>query len=174
MKKTLLLVIAATTVIGTSGCAHSPQTVQLISKFQASQARQQLEKGNGTIKGSGLLRQRGGGVVTCAGNEVMLIPFTTYAAERVSAIYGNPNGGYASIYNAGRIKFDPDLPEYRVLMKKTLCDAQGYFKFTNVSPGNFYVFTKIVWAVKGAEGGTIAEKISVADGEEKEIVLTAH
>ncbi len=147
------------------------------SMFDRDKAMKLLEDGSNTVKGSSLLRQRGGGVVTCAGNSVLLIPETPYARERMVALYRNTVKGYTG-YNSDygrvvrRIRFKPDLPEYYRLMKETTCDAQGYFKFNNVADGNFFVTTSILWEVSSiTQGGILMYYVRVSGGETKEIVL---
>lgn len=146
--------------------------INIGSMFDRYKAMKLLEDGSNTIKGSALIRQRGGGVVTCAGNSVFLIPETPYARERMTVLYGNTVRGYRdSSYR--RISFKPDIPEYHELWKTTVCDVQGYFKFENVADGNFFVVTSIVWEVDYSnQGGHLMYYVSVSGGETKEIVLT--
>ncbi|MCW5668119.1 MAG: hypothetical protein KIT86_00570 [Hydrogenophaga sp.] len=153
-----------------SGCA-APQlaTVNIESPFDATQAKLQTQDGLNSIKGSGFLRQRGGGVVTCAGSEVVLIPATYYARERIAHLYGT--GGI----NRHRLNptFVPDPPEYRTFTKKTRCDAQGNFMFERVADGDFFVTTGVHWQVGGTnQGGPIMSRARVAGGETINIVIS--
>ena len=74
-----------------------------------------------------------------------------------------------------KIKFDPPThPKYCQLMRNTIGDSQGYFTFSNVKDGNYFVTTMIVWKVGNRfcyEGGNLMQYISVFGGETKEIVL---
>ena len=156
-----------------AGCATT-KNIMLTSHFDSNIAKSMLEQGDNTIKGSALIRQRGGGVVTCAGSEVVLIPATDYARERIRAIYGNEIKGYAAAgFGHKQVKFDPSEPEYFQLMKKTIGDAQGYFSFPNIKDGNYFVVTCIAWKVNDYfyEGGNLMQYVAVSDGETKEIVL---
>jgi len=133
-----------------------------------------LEQGENTIKGSALIRQRGGGVVTCAGCEVVLIPATDYARERIRTIYGNEIKGYNTAgFGRKQVKFDSSEPEYFQLMKKTIGDAQGYFSFPNIKDGDYFVVTYIAWKVNDYfyEGGNLMQYVVVSGGGTKEIVL---
>lgn len=149
-------------------------TYNLSSTFNAEKAKELLVDGNNTIKGSALIRQSGGGVVTCAGNTVYLLPYTEYTKERIIALYGNDIKGFNHAgYGAKRLNFSPDSKEYLDLTKKTICDAQGFFKFNNITDGIFYVSTSIIWKIGySMQGGALMEKITVKSGETKEIVLT--
>jgi len=212
--KTLTIIFALATVIFAAGCLPpiEPTEVSLQSSFDANAAQELLRKGNNTIRGNALVRQAGGGVVTCAGAEVLLIPATAHATERMLAEYGHlPWGRYSTYAHApermvaeygvhcpscaikhiapatevyqgygGRyIKFVPDPVEYRILNKKTVCDAQGDFVFKEVSDGVFYVTTIVSWIVpkvhgSGTEthGGSLMQRVTVSGGETKEIVLS--
>ena len=129
-----------------------------------------LRQGTNTIKGSGLIRQQGGGVVTCAGNEVFLIPATAYSTERMKAIYSSAEGG---LYTAGQIKFEPSPPEYVANMRTTKCDAQGGFVYDRVADGKFYVVSSAVWIVRDSrQGGSIMKSATLSGGETKYVVLS--
>jgi hypothetical protein len=172
MNKALLFVFFSTITL--AACGITPVKYNLTTSFNAEQAQALLLDGANTIKGSALLRQRGGGVVTCAGKAVQLTPATAYADERMTAIYGASDYGYRPVIPA--IQFEFTDPRYLSFSKKTICDAQGFFKFSNIADGTFYVTTDIVWQVSSdaifPEGGYVMKKITVKNGETSEIVLT--
>ncbi len=164
-----------------TGCVTQPQiqVVRTTNPIDPAKTLAALKKGTSVIKGSALLRQQSGGVVTCAGNEVYLNPVTNYSTERVTVLFGSPSGGYRPA-NVTPIKFEPDNEVlYASLLRRTRCDAQGFFKFENVAQGDFFVSTNITWSIPAGggltsiQGGAINQKIPVLDGETKDIVLTA-
>lgn len=129
-----------------------------------------LRQGVNTIKGSGLIRQQGGGVVTCAGNEVFLIPATAYSTERMKAIYPLAEGG---LNTAGQVKFEPNPPEYVTNMRTTKCDAQGNFGYDRVADGKFFVVSSVVWHVRDTpQGGAMMKSVTLSGGETKTVVLS--
>ena len=154
-----------------SACV-APKNYILKSEFDANQAQKQLANGNNTISGEAFLRQSGGGVVTCAGYEVLLVPETPYAQERIGLIYGNTIKGYNPLYN--RITFTPDYPEYYLSQKRKVCSSTGHFEFKNVKDGTYFVVATVLWNVPNAgyQGGTFMEKITVKDKENYEVILT--
>lgn len=164
--------IATTLFVTTfvAGCAAPGLTVikDFNHPFDANQAAAMLLPGPNTISGSALMRQQGGGVVTCAGRQVHLIPATDYAGMRMYAIYGTekfigPGAGKT---------FEPDQPAYYLHMKATLCNAQGFFKFDKVADGTFYVQTTVSWvAGRVPQGGNLMERVSVKGGETVEVTL---
>ncbi|WP_353120184.1 hypothetical protein [Nitratidesulfovibrio sp.] len=164
--------LLATVLALISGCATpQPRVVYLANNYNYSETKPLLEKGPNTIKGSALWRQQGGGVVTCAGNPVALVPKTAYSSERFIAIYGNDMAGTSAIGN--KLLFSPENLEYQQHMLKTQCDAQGYFTFENVANGDFFVMTSVVWSAgtHNPQGGAIMKTVSVRGGEVKNVIL---
>lgn len=162
------MVLGMAAIIG--GCAAA-KPVTLTSAFDAQQARQLVQPGTNTITGSALIRQNGGGVVSCAGLTVTLLPATAYATERVAAVYGNTQRGYRPIY--APISFTPAPPEFGQHIRETMCDTQGRFTFDRVADGDFYVETSITWQVRHTpQGGGLMQVVSVQGGESKDVVLS--
>lgn len=154
-----------------SGCTpKNKKTVQLSSPFNAEKAKRMIQPGPNTIKGSAVIRQQAGGTVHCGGKEVLLIPATQYAAERIRYLYKSGTEGYNPNRQAN---FSPNPKEYWELMRRTTCDAQGNFTFRNVADGTFYVSTAITWYVSeyGTQGGALMKRIQLSDGETENIVL---
>lgn len=156
------------------GCVNV-QHIRLLSEFDKDKTEEMMGKGSNTIKGSAFLRQNGGGVVTCAGLDVVLIPATAYAKERFSALYGVRDTYFFNLatpykYNKS---LSPDYPEYKLLQKTIKCDASGNFVFNDVADGEFFVQADVHWRVGSSyQGGLIAKKIKVTGGEIKEMLLT--
>lgn len=163
------VVVAVAVVLTLAGCATPRTQVTISEPFDEGAARELMRDGSAAVKGSALFRQQGGGVVTCAGFPVVLFPVTPYSRARMVALYGDPNGGV----NPGRNPiFIPDPPAYTELARKTQCDAQGFFKFEKVAAGEFYVAVPILWQIGGSrQGGFLATRVSLKDGETREIVL---
>jgi putative lipoprotein len=166
------LATALVLTLGLNACAPIPmRTVAISAPFDEQQAQEMLKEGNNTVKGNAFLRQRGGGVVTCAGSEVNLIPATAYAKERITALYGGDEGLRMARRN---VRFDPDVPAYRKLLKTATCDARGDFEFENVADGEFYVQTKVSWEVGSSifpEGASILQKVSLSGGKVEKIIM---
>ena len=78
-----------------------------------------------------LISQRGGGVVTCAGNHVFLVPATASATTELRRVFGDdkgyvPRGGDA-IIGGGKLVVAPQ-PN-----RQGICNAQGFFTFSKTS-----------------------------------------
>ena len=168
MKKHAAIVLAAATLAGCAG-----EKVQLNTHFDPADAAWAAGKGSGSVSGQAFLRQNGGGIVTCAGNEVDLTPVTPYATERITAFYGDNTSGY-------RIPmFAPQLPKgepgYLATYRHATCDAQGNFSFTELPAGPYYLTTEVFWTVGSnilPEGGFLMQRVSVQEGKTQKVVLT--
>ena len=134
------------------------------------------DKGSSTITGQAFLNQKGGGVVTCAGREVSLIPLTAYSTERMNAIFKSSTKGYYGndIYVYPEVVFNPSAPaEYFNSKRTALCNAQGNFKFEDV-PANkeYFILTNVTWEVGGAaQGGSLMIKVTTTENETTETIL---
>jgi hypothetical protein len=172
VRNSLCAVVAAVVLATVAGCVPMPtqRAVSISSEFDREQARRLMATGPNTVKGSALIRQNGGGVVTCAGGEVNLVPGTAYAEERVAAVYSSNQRGYTPTFMAP--KLPDEASEYSLLMGRTRCDAQGNFKFENVADGLFYVVTMVTWNVgNSSQGGYLMERVRVDNGQTVEVVL---
>lgn len=161
-------------VLVLAGCAQpvqqlGPRVVPIATPYDQAEATALLVPGTATIQGSAFLRQRGGGVVTCAGSVVRLIPATAYARARATALYGPTQSGIAR----EALKFDPDPAAYETTLRTTKCDAQGKFSFENVAAGAFLVQTLVTWRVGAAmQGGALMQTSITEPGKVSTVLLT--
>lgn len=177
----LKIVPIATLVIGLAGCAIPPKAVEytISAPFDEQAAAAQMQPGSGVLHGNAFMRQRGGGVVTCAGSDVVLQPVTAYASERIVDIYGSgPAVGDTvalPIRDAihTKVSFSPDIPAYRDSMRHTRCDGQGDFEFSSLRDGNYYVVTRVVWQVGALpQGAFLMAQIKVGNGKVDKIIMS--
>lgn len=169
-------VILAAMLATLSGCVTQPPAERFttLAKFDAKEMKAGLSEGKNTIHGSAFIRQGGGGIVTCAGGPVELVPATDYASARVYALYGSTQKGYNSVKGGKRVDFKNEPPLYDTLTRTATCDAQGFFKFDKVADGDFYIASIVVWEVGrfNYQGGALMQRVTVKGGESKEITLT--
>jgi len=119
------------------------QPVQMQTEFDSGEHPPYAKMGTNTIKGQGFLRQQGGGIVTCAGSTVVLVPATLFFREFIN----HPRSGK----KPELVGIDPGLRG--ALIKRSQCDAQGNFLFSSVADGNWFVLTDVKWAVGYAKTG---------------------
>lgn len=151
-------------VFAVAGCL-SPQ-VKLETPFDPAEAAYAARSGSSKLTGQAFMRQMGGGVVTCAGEEVVLMPVTKYHTEVVTKTFGSPSGGKIGVLQTPQVEgTDSRAGQYT---KKTVCDAQGNFSFTGLTPGDYYVMSRVLWYAPGnqviPEGGTVAKRFTVRGG----------
>ena len=162
--------LAMALLVPVTACA--PTLMQMsLAPADVDLATAMLGPGTGTIKGSALIRQRGGGVVTCAGNDVYLVPATASATSELRRVFGDDKGyvqrGGDAILGGGKLVVAPRPHGQGV------CNAQGFFTFANTRAGKWYVMTTVVWQVgQENQGGTMLGTAVVVEGQEAEVVLS--
>ena len=155
-----------------TSCTTTPVS-QTLSIYDRDQVAWSFSDGTGKVEGDGFLPRRDGMLVKCSGQQVNLIPLSDYAIERITNIYGNPNGGYNTAgYGSRRV--DEADSTYWNDTRKTVCDVDGKFVFNNLPSGEYYVVTRVIWRVSDYvnEGGVISRRIKVKEGETVKVSLT--
>jgi hypothetical protein len=155
-----------------SGCAA---TTPIASSFNPAEVAWFTNASNAsnTISGSGVMRTVGGEAKTCAAVPVDLVPESTYARERMMALYGSTESGFNRAF-MGRRAAEMD-PGYDRTTLRAICDAQGNFVFERVPDGSYFVTTQITWLRPGSyvyEGGWLMRRVTVTGGESVRIVLS--
>lgn len=136
--------------------------------------------GKNIVSGNALLKQQGGGIVTCAGNEVALFPKTNYSTEYLQDEFKNDYYSYGSFMGGKGYKESGSylINPYSNDSKITICDAQGNFEFQNLADGTYYVITFITWRTVNRygnlsyQGGNLLQQVELKDGITKKIVLS--
>lgn len=179
MKKSVLVPFLSLLIVG---CVANQPPIVLQSSFNENQAKELLKNGNNKISGNAFMKQSGGGVVTCAGQKVVLIPKTNYAEERMSHIYGSTDRG-AVFYKFNNIrtpKFANNEPSFTTFVKETICDSSGNFEFSNLADGDFFITTLITWnvgdpsmSINARQGGHLMQKVNVQNGETKKVIISS-
>ena len=170
------LALQLLTLVAIVGCTHTPGPPQtkyayLAASFDSRGAAQMIEGGQNTVKGNAFMRQQGGGVVTCAGEEVTMIPATAYAQLRMQYVYGNTKSGVVKYMP--NVEFFPNPDEYQNLTRRTRCDSQGNFLFERVADGDFYFVTSVNWqAGNTSQGGFIMLRSDVKGSATVSLVLS--
>lgn len=175
------LLLSSTVLLILSGCVGDnylqrtkTEKIYLTTAFDPLDAAYILEKGTATITGSASLTDPNGETISCAGNNVYLVPVTEYSTERFHHLFGQNGNGFSSDEIIFHVRFKPDNPEFRKYMRVSTCNYIGEFIFENIPAGNYYLGTNIISEVEGyntIEGGALAKKISINNGENRQIKL---
>lgn len=153
-------------VVFVAGCAPQSRLASLPSPqfktlFSADEHKTYSNPGQGSIAGQAFLRQRGGGVVTCAGAAVLLFPATPYYFEwaKLMRVY-------------------PSVPEHLInpdakkLVKTTTCNAQGNFGFNGLAHGKWLAMTSVHWTVgRHEQGGPLSAVVNVTQATSQTTTL---
>lgn len=175
--RSIVLVITRVVLPGLAcllaACAASRPEYRLSSGFDKVQAARTINAlGSGRITGNAHMYKSTGERVTCAGVDVVLIPATAYAAERMKALYGSSQSGF----NATRAyNFVPDVSDFHDLIIRSKCDADGRFVFDRLGAGAFYVVTAVRWSentLTRGQGGSLMQRVSLRKGQKRTITLT--
>jgi len=134
--------------------------------FRAEDWRLGIEAGNCNLEGQAFLKTKDGAVKTCAGEEVILMPYNAYTEE----LYTVAKQG--SFDNASN--FDPSIEKY---CKVTTCDENGDFKFENLPSGKWLLYTRVVWEVPGGnssslQGGDMVKIVQTTESDTQKVYLT--
>ena len=148
------------------------EPVQLVQRIpfpiEEYQKLPKMGTGTATVRGQAFLKTRGGDVKYAAGNEIHLLPITSYSNQWYRE---------AILPNRPMAKYDPRYKQY---ITTIMGDGEGRFEFKNVPAGNYYLSTIVAWeyiAGRGYSyptGGNIVKKISVENGQELRIILTRY
>lgn len=162
MKKSIL---SGLVIISLSGCVsmHNPgiTPISMRTAFSEQEHAAWTGSGDSAIEGQAFLRQRGGGVVTCAGQRVLLFPNTPYFQEVVSIARG---GGQPAT---------PPGADAVAVTRNTMCDAEGRFRFDALPAGSWIVGTEVTWQVGyEPQGGAVVRTVSVDSGKTVSVLLS--
>lgn len=154
--------LAASLVLGVAlaGCGAA---VEKTVAFDDAAHAPWLAKGKSSIEGEGFLRRPNGWLARCSGGFVYLVPATPYFRE------------WADVYRAGnRIANARALNEgHAKAIRKTQCNMQGKFEFTELPAGKWIVVTRVSY--DGSEwnsDSTLMTDVETRQGETAKAILS--
>lgn len=164
MKKVLAVLICASALSGCVAPGMVSQKKADLPPFPQAEYSSVVVDGSESLSGQAFLTTVGGDVKVAAGQNVMLMPKTSYT----DAIYNFQSVGIA--YNT------PDS-RYAKYTKMVQADAQGKFTFNDIAPGKYYVETMIMWYRPSQfglmpEGGLIMKPTEVVKGKSNSVMVT--
>jgi hypothetical protein len=156
-----------------AACSQAP--VKLPVAFDQAEAKALMAPGTNQISGKIIFEPDQGHVlafpdtvVTCEGHEVSLIPDTDYAREWALSYFGKPVTDMAyRLTKRGSNKSYVGYEAFVAQTRKTQCDENGQFSFSNVANGDFFVLARVRWLGKDEEiykFGFASEDIDEEDG----------
>ena len=137
----------------------APPFVKMQTKFDYSEHEPYAKPGDNGISGQAFLRQQEDSVVTCAGSRVLLVPATSYFREM-----------FWHMIIAGSEPEPPETPypSLKSMIRRTQCDAQGDFLFSELPDGTWFILTQ----VNARNGGVLITELTLSNGRIIQVLLT--
>jgi hypothetical protein len=148
--------------LAVSACNATRTPVALSASLSDEDIRQYSARGTAKLTGQALFRQ-GGGVATCAGAAVALLPDTPYFSEAIRDI----KQGQAP-------QMGGDADRARGLARNSTCDAQGNFSFAGLPNGRWVVASEVKGTAGNLSRGSALVKtgIETRAGRVTKVLLT--
>ena len=160
----LLVIIAMV-----SGCVATRAPVVLTTSFDAQAASFINASGRAKVSGQAFVRLNSGKLLRATGTDVHLIPRTTYADERIAAIYGERNQQISGV------RMPDGDPLYEQYMRKTVASSGGSFSFDRVADGEYYIVAMIHLPSDYAfRQFPILERVTVTGGRSVRVVMRGY
>lgn len=119
------------------------------------------QKGSASIHGQAFLKTKDGAVKSAAGNDVVLIPAILHTDETV---------GFLDVGTHAIAKISPNLRSYSRI---THANGSGYFEFSELPAGDYYLECGIYWqAGDSRTGAVVRKKISLSKNQTLKVVLS--
>lgn len=152
-------------------CTTTNRNFEVEAKFDPNEAQFINEVGTASISGQAFLNRQGGQVVYATGNEINLIPATTYSRERLERFYEGKK--FLNTFRAMATNATENVdPRYKELIRQTKADGEGRFTFDKLAPGTYFVQAAVAWQEGDViRGGTFYETVALAEGEQKELIM---
>ena len=137
----------------------APPFVKMHTKFDYLEHEPYAKPGENGISGQAFLRQQEDSVVTCAGSRVLLVPATSYFREM-----------FWHMIIAGSEPEPPETPypSLKSMIRRTQCDAQGNFSFSELPNGTWFILTQ----VNARNGGVLITEVTLSNGRIIQVLLT--
>ncbi len=161
-----VLVIVLGLPLAYAGCSarqpvrqYGPPFVQLQTRFDYSEHEPYAKPGENSISGQAFLSRQGDSAVTCAGSRVLLLPATSYFREM--------------FWHMIVARSEPEPPEnpypsLKNMIRRTECDAQGNFSFSEIPDGTWFVLTQL----KARDGAVLIAELTLSNGATGQVLLT--
>ena len=127
------------------------------TRFDYAEHEPYAKNGENGMNGRGFINEQGKDI-TCAGNRVLLLPGTFYFQEMIGHI------------TAGSEPLPPETPHpsLKGMIRRTQCDAEGKFSFSELPAGRWFVLTQ----VNGAQTTVLIGEVTVLNGTTVPVLLT--
>ena len=144
------------------GCAVR-KPVEVETTFDESEHKPYMQLGGNGIIGQASFTRQNGGITSCAGGDVLIVPATSFFREMMRLV----SAGYTPLI------LENIPPAYRSVVKPTPCDAQGNFSAGNLPSGAWFVWADVHRNVGyGGQGGDLIREVTLSNNETVQVLLT--
>ncbi len=143
MNKFAYVIVSLLALLMFTSCVQQ-KSYTIKTPFRPEDWKLASETGNCRLEGQAILKTKDGDVKTCAGEEVILMPYNSYTEELYNV---GKQGGFSGASN-----FEPSIKNY---LKVTTCDIDGDFEFDNLPNGKWLLYTQVVWQIPGRDGTSV-------------------
>jgi hypothetical protein len=180
MKSTFAIVVLAIP-LALAGCTPGPRMEVVSTPINVEELAPYGRPAKTRIEGQAFMVQRGGGVVTCAGNPVYLIPATDFFSD---AIRSAARGAVVGISESEIARLDEvhhrinQTPGATDLIHTARCDATERFRFQAVAARPWIAVTLVRWDTFSrdgrafSQGGMLTQEFMPLEGRTTEIILS--
>lgn len=148
-----------------SGCTSAPPA-QILTPFFDGDFATWNKSGPYTVTGQAFFKMPSGQVITCAGENVSLVPAVAYNTELEQHLQRGE--GYPPNYDRHAHKYD----------HKAMCDGAGKFSFDGIPALNWLVVTRVSWQEPSSipymgpdsKGGYLFSEIQVDEAHTKVVL----
>lgn len=150
MQRTALVALSALTLAacaeGPAGPGEAPPspgyepTPASATTFDDRDFAWSTAPGAGVINGL-LAYHHGGERYSCQGSDVLLTPETAWSRRRMIILYGSANAAAAPVSIVRARTPSAGTGDYARFVRRTICDENNHFSFTNLPDGGWFVIT---------------------------------
>jgi hypothetical protein len=119
--------------LGLAACSTPPEPAHVLTPFSDDDFRFWSGGGDASIEGQANATLADGRKVSCAGQTVLLLPATAYNTE------------LEQLLEKGKRIPDDYSRRARAYQRRTICDADGRFSFSNLPPLRWIVVSRANW-----------------------------
>ena len=157
--------------------AKAKELKELKESFDEADYVPFAKPGTGSISGQAFAKTKGGKVRYAAGDKITLIPTTVYGVTWMGMMRRDISSVLSYGNNPDYIKHLPMDPRAATFTRTTFADAEGRFRFDELAPGDYLVFTTISWITSSTgfsdtfSGGFFYGRVTAENGKKTTVNL---
>ena len=153
--------------------AKAKELKELKESFDEADYVPFAKPGTGSISGQAFAKTKGGNVRYAAGDKITLIPTTVYGVTWMGMMRRDISSVLSYGNNPDYIKHLPMDPRAATFTRTTTADAEGRFRFDELAPGDYVVFTTIRWMTSSTRysGAFFYGRVTAENGKKTTVNL---